>query len=270
MWRLGIPLVDVTISTATGHAQDVSVCGGWAVQLARRARDEEAATFLLAADAVNTLLRTGPINGATSENHSLVHRLMVQYDTRSAVQVAWCEYLWHRAYALVADPMNWALIMALAELLERYETVPGVVVERYLGRAAESVAAGLTFTGYGEVAPICSPFHRDTYKGALRAGLPMMQTEVPEILAGVAAETGLIPIADVLPGLSSRARRCLDKADIRFAADLEDWDVRSLGTIKHLGKKTLAEILAAVRDAGLRIASDDWNYPWRRNPRRWS
>jgi hypothetical protein len=270
MWKLSVALVEVTIPMATGEPPDVSAFAGrTTARLARRARDEEAATTLLAVDAAKILLRQQPCSWTTSDNHDLVHRLMEPYDSCSSVQVAWCEYLWQRAYALVAPPMNWALVAALAELLARYAPLPGVTVERYLAWTADTLAEGATFDVDAELALIGSPFHRDACLAACRARLPMMQTEAPEAIACAAAETGVIPIADLLPSLSAHAHRCLKAAGIRFQVDLEDWNAGSLRSIRGVGKKTLREIVDAVSGAGLRMAPDDSSYPWRTNPRRW-
>jgi|GEM_PF-4221082 len=75
----------------------------------------------------------------------------------------------------------------------------------------------------------------------------------PERLGSNSVDIVARDVADVL-ALSGRARSCLHRAHIRTIGDLLQTSVRELVSVRALGAKTLAEILAEVGRAGLTLA----------------
>lgn len=258
MWTLDLELREVTIQAATYYESQSS---------SRRVRAEREAVVLLAADVASRFVRPALRVARNSEKHDSAHELLRQYERRRTVQVAWCEYVWQQAYALTAEPVNWALIAALAELLAQFETLPGRTAETYLELASETLTVAGTFDEACELKFISSPFHRDE----TRSGYRMLRRppKAPENLAQLAVEIGLVPIADALPNLSARAHRRLAGADIRFASDLRQWNARSLLSIHGIGKTLLKEILQAITQAGLLLERERSHDESQMDPDRW-
>jgi len=276
MWALGLGIGIVSIVPANGlngHARtayeyEPPADGNLHV---RRFIVEQSVIQLHAGDVASRLLRPDVTVRQAALDHRHIHGKMADVVDDAALQITWCHYLWQRAYTMLSWPSKWYLVVGLAQQLLDHGTLDGKEATRYLARAAEKLKHDPHMPNcilLGEVSYVCSPWHRDWQKASPSAHVGK-RTNVPDTIAGLTARADVRPIEQALSGLSTRARNYLRSCDIRIAADLEDWNARSLGMYKGGGKKTVQEIVDAAAAANVPLAPLDLSYPWQRNPARW-
>jgi hypothetical protein len=197
---------------------------------------------------------------------------MQQVEDDGSIHITWCNYLWQRTYALLAWPGQWKLIGALARELLTYRTLDGRSTELYLKRADEVLQHDSSMPNAvlsGGVTYVCSPWHRKWHAKSVEATAPARSTDLPECIENMESKPDLRSLRWVLGTLSTRAQRCLDKANIRGVMDLADWSPWALSSNRGAGKLTVQEIVDAATRAGVQIAPDDAPMPWVLDPKRW-
>jgi hypothetical protein len=276
MWVLGLGIRVVSIVPAhglSGYADPEReyIAPAGADLHTRRFIAEQGVIQLHAGDVAARLFRPGVELGQAAIDHRRIHGHLASVEDDAALQITWCNYLWQRAYALLAWPPKWHLVVGLARQLLAHGTLDGKEATRYLARAAEKLTYDPGMPNcimLGEVTYICSPWHRDWLKSSPSAH-SARRAALRDSIAGLTAKADVRPIEQALTGLSPRAQRYLASLDIRIAADLEDWNIWSLGRFKGGGKKTVQEIVDAAAEAGVPLAQPGYDLPWQLNPARW-
>lgn len=276
MWLLGLGIEIVSIVPAHGLSGYANPAYEYTAPAdgnlhTRRFIVEQSTVQLHAGDVASRLFRPDVGLGQAAIDHRQVHRAMASVEDDSALQITWCNYLWQRAYTLLAWPPRWYLVVGLARELLTHGTIHGKEATRYLERAAKKLEYDPDMPNcvlLGEVTYVCSPWHREWVKASPSSHRPK-RTDVRASIATLTATTDERSIEEALPGLSRRARRYLAVLDIRIAADLEDWNTSSLGTFRGGGDKTVQEIVDAAGAAGVALAPPGPHLPWELNPSRW-
>lgn len=276
MWKLGFGVQLVSIEPKgklrafTRPARDM-VPTDDAPDSARRTIIERRAMFMLAGDVTTRIFRPDIGLGQSGNDHRDLHQLMYSVEDDGDVQMAWCGYLWQRAFTFMAWQGRWYLVVALARQLLDHRTLTGIETERFLRIAAAKLERDPTMPNcvlIGEVRNVASPFHREWLKKSWETPLPKRLLEVPSSLVGLSAQADVRKVGDVLD-ISSRAYRRLYFAGIHTVVDLQDWSPRALSALPALGAKTLGEITAACDAAGIVLQRDGAPYPWVADPQRW-
>ena len=134
-----------------------------------RADVEHAGIILHAGSAAERILRPEEPMTHARTDHRCLHFLLQEGEEDSATQITWCSYIWQRAYALLADPWKWKLVVLLAgELLQR-GTLRGAEVIRFLDHRASSLKRDPKMPNCkllgGPPVRVRSPWHPDWYDG---------------------------------------------------------------------------------------------------------
>jgi hypothetical protein len=258
MWKLGVGVRWTSIERTPATAGDTMPARGFAYrdEHAKRYCIEQSGIVLHAGGVAEALLRPGEGVTGAGQDHDELHQLMYEVEDDGSVQIAWCGYLWQRAYEFIAWPGQWKLVVALARMLIKHRLLDGPGTERYLSRVEDTLKYDLSMPNaklVGEVTYVCSPWHRGWYAKAVETKLPPRRTALLDnVLAiEVGAETKLV--SSVLASLSTRAVRCLERANIHTMVDLERCDEWTLASIRGAGERTVREIVDAAARAGVRI-----------------
>ena len=203
------------------------------------------------------------VTGYGSEDHNRIHEAIGYEEDDPGVREAWCAYLWQRSYALLLT--KWGMVQSFANALLTFTTVSRDDSMTLLGLFVDGPIVPPYATGLA-ARDVC-PWHRDEsyYQAMVRPRT--------YLTAGGEASFDDAPsprLLDVLKNLSGRARNALVNGNIVTVQDLTDWNERSLRCLKQVGRWTSREIVDAAREAGLTMAPDGADLPWKRNPKRWS
>jgi hypothetical protein len=184
-------------------------------------------------------------------DHDGVHTMLESQETDPAVLMTWCAYLWQRTYAMLLDPRQWNLVTVMAKALLAFTTISGkdatLLLKDQDDAPRKTDGDANMVAGGGEVV---TPWHCQWLR---RAATAKRETVVVDLSPH---------LRDVLKGLSSRAWKGLQIADIKTVEELSQWSRLALGRIINVGPKTIEEILRAVTEAGITLAPDDAPYPW--------
>jgi hypothetical protein len=264
MWKLGYGILHTTIDAdkeTSAHTKRARCYDLDSEHDPRRARYivEQNALVLHAGSVAEQLLRPGSNWTDAGLDHERIHQEMSQVEDDGSVHITWCNYLWQRAYTLLAWPRQWKLIVALARVLLTYRTLDGASAELCLKRVDELLEHDPSIPNMvliGEVTYVCSPWHRKWHSTSVDNTPPAKRTALPEAVEGWYM-TELRPLRSVLGPLSGRAQGVLDLCNIRTPFDLSRWSERGLSSVRGAGKKTVSEILEASARAGIQLARHD-------------
>jgi hypothetical protein len=277
MWKLdhGIGSISIDPDERTlGHTRPART---YDLESARDPRGrryivEQNAIVLHAGSVAEQLLRPGNMQTGASIDHDQIHEEMYRVEDDGSIHITWCNYLWQRAYTLLAWPGQWKLIVALARALLTYRKLDGRSAEFYLKRADDVLRYDPSMPNavlIGEVTYVCSPWHRTWHSKSVETTTPPKRTELPERVENMEPTPDLRPVRWALEPLSTRAQRCIENAGIRSVMDLAYWSPSALGWMRGAGKLTVQEIVDAAARAGVHIAPDDAPLPWVADPERW-
>jgi len=277
MWKLDFGIGSITIDPnehTSGHTRPARAYDLESERDLRRRRYmvEQNAIMFHAGSVAEQLLRPGTKQTGAAIDHDQIHDDMYQVEDNGSIHITWCNYLWQRTYTLLAWPGQWKLIVALARALLTYRTLDGRSAEFYLKGVDEVLRHDPSMPNavlMGEITYVCSPWHRKWHSKAVETITPAKRTDLPELIENMEPQPDLRPLRSALWPLSTRARRCLEEANILSAMDLAYWSPRALSSIWGAGKLTVQEIVSAAARAGLHIAPDDAPLPWVVDPERW-
>lgn len=236
-----------------------------------RSMVEQNAMVLLASSVAEELFEPGATTTCCTADHQQLHAEMYDVEVDGSVHIAWCNYLWQRTYALLSWPGLWKLIVALARVVRLHHTLDGRAADDYLKRLDAALQHDPDMPNailVGEVAYVCSPWHRDWFQRCTGTKLPAKRTNLPKAVKKLLAAPDFRPLRDVLT-LSKRALRGLELVGIKTGIDLSYWSPYALTSIRGLGRRSVEEIVAAAAQAGLTVAPDDAPLPWHADPKRW-
>jgi hypothetical protein len=277
MWKLDFGIESISIDadeltvvrTRPARAYDLESAHG---PKDRRYIVEQNAIMLHAGSVAEQLLRPGTKETGAAIDHDQIHDEMHRVEDDGSIHITWCNYLWQRTYTLLAWPGQWKLIVALARALLTYRTLDGRSAEFYLKRVDDVLRHDPSIPNavlIGEVTYVCSPWHRTWHSTAAETTRPAKRTDLPERVENMEPKPDLRPLRSALWPLSTRARRCLEKANILSVMDLAYWSPRALAAMRGAGRLTIQEIVDAAARAGLHIPPDDAPFPWVVDPERW-
>ena len=132
---------------------------------------------------------------------------MREVEDDASIRIAWCNYLWQRAYTFIAWPGQWYLVVGLAHQLLEHRTLDGAAAERYLRIAAAKVQYDPWMPNAGfiaEVTFVCSPWHREWHTRSWDTPMVAKRTALPQTLEGLSAQVDVRPISEALATLSAR------------------------------------------------------------------
>jgi len=277
MWKLDFGIGSITIDPderSSGHTRPARAYDLESERDRRRRRYmvEQNAIMFHAGSVAEQLLRPGTKPTGAAIDHDQIHDDMYQVEDNGSIHITWCNYLWQRTYTLLAWPGQWKLIVALARALLTYRTLDGRSAEFYLKRVDDVLRHDPSMPNavlVGEITYVCSPWHRKWHSKAIETTTPAKRTDLPERVENMEPKPDLRPVQWALGPLSTRARRCIENANIQSVMDLAYWSRRALSCMRGAGKLTIQEIVDAAARAGAHIAPDDAPLPWIVDPERW-
>jgi hypothetical protein len=247
MWKLDYGIDRVTIDpdeNTLGHAQPAPGCDLESVRDARSRRYivEQNAIVFHAGGVAEQLLQPGSRETGAAIDHDQIHQEMEQVEDDGSICITWCNYLWQRTYTLLAWPGQWKLIVALARELLTYRTLDGRSTELYLKRLHEVLQHDSLMPNavlIGGVTYVCSPWHRKWHAKSVETVPPAKSTDLPECVENMEPKPDLRPVQWALGPLSTRARRCIENANIQSVMDLAYWSRYALSYMRGAGKLTI-------------------------------
>ena len=277
MWKLDYGIESISIDPdgrTLGHTRPAR---GYDLESARDPRGrryivEQNAIVSHAGSVAEQLLRPGRKPTAAAIDHDRIHEEMYRVEDDGSIHITWCNYLWQRTYTLLAWPGQWKLIVALARALLTYRTLDGRSAEFYLKRADDVLRHESSMPNavlIGEITYVCSPWHRTWHSKSVETTTPAKRTDLPEGVENMEPKPDLRPVQWALGPLSTRARRCIENANIRSVMDLAYWSRYALSYMRGAGKLTVQEIVDAAARAGVHVAPDDAPLPWVVDRERW-
>ena len=277
MWKLNYGIDSVSIEPdklTAGHTKPARIYDLESARDARirRSMVEQNAIVLHAGSVAEQLLRPGTKETGAAIDHDQIHDQMYQVEDNGSIHITWCNYVWQRTYTLLAWPGQWKLIVALARALLTYRTLDGRIAEFSLKRVDDVLRHDPSMPNavlIGEITYVCSPWHRKWHAKAVETTTPAKRTDLPERIENMDPQPDLRPLRSALWPLSTRAQRCLEKANILSVLDLAYWSPRAFRSLWGAGKLTIQEIVDAAARAGVHIAPDDAPLPWVVDPERW-
>ena len=258
MYRLGFGVRSITLEGIDSNAQ-----GSCSPRRVPEIGDHETAAGRMAIEQYLVALHAGNAAERHLEpervvrnsliDHTHVHRMLQWMEEDTAVEFAWCSYLWQRAYAYITDPRQWRFVHKVARrLLDGPRTLGTAAVNHVLETAAGEVDRDRTlpdcvFLGQPPV-NIRSPWHARWYAGEdnqsvprFEIGLFLAHSREPEPLRRTDQQSaGALPALDAFP--SQYTRHILQRHGINGVLDLARWSRRELAHRRGIGRKTLREI----------------------------
>jgi hypothetical protein len=194
-------------------------------------------------------------------DHEKLHMMLQWVEKDTAVEFAWCSYLWQRAYAFISDARQWRFVRRVADTLLRGPyTFEGREATHLLERFAADVERDSTipeieFLGQPPVL-MRSPWHTQWSCGmpeepftrfevllaSARRAEPLRKPE----RAGDDDTARTPPLRAVF---SPYAAHALERIGIRSVVELSTWPIKKLASMKGIGPKTLGEVRNIVAQA---------------------
>lgn len=268
MYRLGFGVRSITLEgtdpNATGeccprrvpHLGDHETAAG-------RAEIEQYLVALHAGNAAERHLDPDRVVRNSLIDHAHVHRMLQWMEDDTAVEFAWCSFLWQRAYAYITDPRQWRFVQKVARrLLDGPRTLAAEPVNRLLDAAAAEIERDRTlpdfmFLGRPPV-NVRSPWHARWYQGNDEQPFPRYELGLVAALHGEPLRRERDAAAR-LPGLehvSKYTRHILQRYGITTLHELARWSPRELAARRGIGKKTLRELTDLAARFGVSLGAE--------------
>ena len=229
-----------------------------------RAEVEQYLVALHAGNAAERHLNPDRVVRNSLIDHTHVHRMLQWMEDDTAVEFAWCSYLWQRAYAYITDPRQWRFVQKVARrLLDGPRTLGTEAVNRLLDTAADEVERDRTlpdfqFLGQPPV-NVRSPWHARWYRGEDDQTFPRFEL-------GLLAALRLEPLhrperhaagdSAGFDSVSQYTRHILQRHGIESVRDLARWSRRELAARRGIGRKTLREVLDVAARFGVPLRGE--------------
>jgi hypothetical protein len=197
-------------------------------------------------------------------DHTNVHLMLQWIEDDTAVEFAWCSYLWQRSYAFITDPRQWRFVQKVARsLMDGPRTLGTTDVVRLLDATAAEVERDRTLPDFQLLGQppvnVRSPWHARWYSGEDKQPFPRIELS---FLAGLQLEPLRRPEQDAtghFPGLdvfSPYAAHVLQRYGIRGLRDLATWSRKRLASLRGVGPKTLREIAEVTARFGITLVDE--------------
>lgn len=227
-----------------------------------RAAIERYAIVLHAGNAADRYLRPEHPSAREGIDHPNLHVMLQWLEDDTAVEFAWCSYLWQRAYAFISDPRQWRFVKRVAAaLLAGPRTLGEAAAMDLLTGIAAEVERDPTMPNahlLGEPpVRVRSPWHAAWYSGLTETPFPRHEILASALAAHEprARPQARLPQPPSLPGLndvfSEYAAYALRRCGIRRLVDLRGWTLKSLSGERGVGRKTLREVREVAARHGI-------------------
>jgi len=232
---------------------------------AGRAAIERYAMALHAGNAAERHLRPDHADTLARVDHKNVHFMLQWIEDDTAVEFAWCSYLWQRAYTFIADARQWRLVRKVADaLLQGPPTLTASAAMRLLTDSAAALEHDPTMPDFqllGEPpVQVRSPWHAEWYSGKPETPFPRYELLMATALQAQETRRGeQRPPATELPGLdvfTPYTAHVLQRVGIAGVADLGRWTREHLASLRGVGPKTLRELGEVAARYGISLNAE--------------